>query len=171
MDFGLVIARIIHVLAGVLWVGMMFFLAVFLAPSMREVGPDAAKVMGAMMRRKVIVVLPNLAVLSIFSGLYLYWRVSAGFKAAYMSSGPGMTYGVGAVAAILAFVAGMTVTRPAMVKSMRLSQRMPSADASERETLAASIARYQSRAASGEKVIITLLLIAATAMAVGRYTG
>jgi hypothetical protein len=80
-----------------------------------------------------------------------------------------MTFGTGAAAAILAFIIGLAYTRPSMAKAMALSQRMASADATERQALASSIETYRSRAELGGKLVITLLLIAATAMAIGRY--
>ena len=169
MDLGLLIARVIHVLAGVLWVGSMFFLAVFLGPALGDIGPDGASVMGALAKRKWMVFTPIVAILSVLSGLYLYWRVSAGFNSAYMGSGPGMTYGTGAAAAIIAFLIGVSITRPAMAKAMELSQRMANADASERQSIATQIGTYRVRGANSGKLVVVLLLIAATAMAVGRY--
>jgi uncharacterized membrane protein len=169
MDAGLLIARLIHVVGGVLWVGSMFFLVVFLTPAVGDVGPDGGKVMGALMRRKLMVFTPVVAILTVLSGLYLYGRVSAGFDSAYMSSGPGMTYGLGAVAAILSFIVGVVYTRPAMANAMALSQRMANADPAERQDLAAQIEKYRSRGTNGGKLIIAMLLIAAVAMAVGRY--
>lgn len=168
MDIGLLTGRIIHVLTGVLWVGGMFFVVVFLGPAIGDVGPDGGKVMGALARRKLMVVMPLVAIFSILSGLYLFWRASAG-SPDYMSSGTGMTYSVGATAAILAFILGVAVTRPSMMKAMQLSQQMASADASERPSLAAAAEKHRSRGDSAGRIILALLLIAATAMAVGRY--
>ena len=169
MELGLLIGRIVHVVGGVLWVGTVFFLAVFLGPALTDVGPEGGKVMGALMRRKWMVFLPLVAILTVLSGLYLLWRASSGFASDYMGSGPGRTYSLGAAAAILAFIVGMAVTRPAMTKTLELSQRMGSADAAERETLAATLAKLRSRGAAGGRIVVALLLIAAAAMAVGRY--
>jgi len=169
MDLGLLVARVIHVLGGVLWVGSMFFIAIFLGPALEDAGPDAGKVMAALMKRKWMVFTPLVATLSVLSGFYLYWRVSEGFNSAYMGSGPGMTYGTGAAAAILAFIIGVSFTRPSMTKAMELSQRMANADAGERQSLAAQIGTYRARGANSGRVVVVLLLIAATAMAVGRY--
>jgi hypothetical protein len=80
-----------------------------------------------------------------------------------------MTYGLGAVAAILSFIVGVVYTRPAMANAMALSQRMANADPAERQDLAAQIEKYRSRGTNGGKLIIAMLLIAAVAMAVGRY--
>lgn len=169
MDAGFLIARLIHVVGGILWVGAMFFLVVFLGPALEDVGPDAGKVMGALMKRKLMVFTPVVAILTVLAGLYLYWRVSDGFNSAYMGSRAGMTYGLGAAAAILAFIIGIVVTRPAMARAMALSQQMANAEPSERQSLAAQAAKYRSRGANAGRLIIVLLLLTAAAMAVGRY--
>ena len=118
MDYGLLLARLIHVLAGVFWVGAMVFVSAFLIPSLAEVGPDGGKVMVALQRRKFMVVMPVIGTLTMLSGIWLYWRASAGFQVDYMKSGPGHAYAFGAIFAITAFVVGMTVTRPAMMKAL-----------------------------------------------------
>jgi uncharacterized membrane protein len=169
MDIGILIARIIHVVGAVIWVGSMFFLAVFLGPAIEEMGPEGGKLMGALARRNWPVFVPIVAILTMLAGLYLYWRASSGFDPGYMRSGPGMTFGVGAAAAILAYIIGMAVTRPAMMNAMKMSQQMATASEAERQQLGESIARNRERASAGGKFVITLLLIAAVAMSVARY--
>jgi uncharacterized membrane protein len=169
MDIALVIARIVHVLGGIMWVGSMFFVSTFLGPTVAEMGPDGGRVMAGLAKRNWMIFVPAAAILTMLAGLYLYWHVSAGFQPVYMSSGPGMTYGIGAAAAILSFVIGMTVTRPSMVKVMQLGQQMATADAPDRQRISETMARYRSRSETGSKVVITLLLVAVLAMAVGRY--
>jgi uncharacterized membrane protein len=159
MSFGIAVARIIHVLGGVIWVGSMFFVSMFLIPAMTEAGPDAAKVMAALNRRNWMVFVPIIAILTIFSGLWLYWHTSMGFDPAYMRSGPGKAYGTGGALAILAFIVGITMTRPAMMKAEQLS----------REGNMAEAQAYRDRGARWGKIIGFLLIGAATMMAIGRY--
>jgi hypothetical protein len=56
-----------------------------------------------------------------------------------------------------------------MTRALELSERMGSADAAERENLAAVIAKHRARGAAGGRIVVALLLVAATAMAVARY--
>ena len=169
MSFGIALARIIHVLGGVIWVGSMFFISMFLIPSMTEAGPDAGKVMAALNRRKFMIVIPIIALLTMLSGIWLYWRVSMGFNSAYMSSGPGRAYGLGATMAIVAFLIGMTITRPAMVKMNNLMASAATASATERDTIMAEAQGARARGARWGRVIAFLLIGAATLMALGRY--
>jgi uncharacterized membrane protein len=169
MGFGIALARIIHVLGGVIWVGSMFFISMFLIPSMTEAGPESGKVMAALTRRKFMIVIPIIAILTMLSGLWLYWRASMGFNSAYMSSGPGRTYALGATMAILGFIIGMTITRPAMVKVSTLMAGAGTASPAERERIMAEVEAARAKGGRWGRVIAFLLIGAATLMALGRY--
>jgi hypothetical protein len=151
----LLLARLTHIVVGVFWAGTVFFNAWLLAPALRDVGPDAGKVMGALAKRGMLVILPITGILTILSGIWLYWHASAGFDPAYMRSRPGMVYGLGMVATIVAFLIGILVVRPIM-------GRLPTAEPAEAQQL---------RARAGTMTMVVALLVGITvvSMAVGRY--
>jgi hypothetical protein len=169
MDLGLIVARIIHVLTGVFWVGAMVFVSAFLIPSLAEVGPDAGKVMAALERRKFMIIMPVIGTFSILSGLWLYWKASSGFQMEYMKSGPGHAYAFGAIFAIGAYAVGMTVTRPAMMKATALGRAAATASESERPAILAQAQALRKRGATGGNIVALLLVLTALMMAVGRY--
>ena len=169
MDLLTVVLRLVHVVLGALWVGTAVFTAVFLAPAMQDAGPDAAKVMGALQRRGFMTVLPILAIATLVSGLWLYWRASAGFQAAYVTSPVGLGFGVGGTLAIVAYAFGMIVTRPAMLRSVALAQTLGTASDDERRKIAAEVQRLRARGTAGGRVVAVLLTAAVAAMAVARY--
>lgn len=169
MDAGMIVARLIHVVGGAFWVGAMVFVTAFLTPAIREAGPDGGKVLGGISRRRFMQIMPAIAILTILSGIYLYWRVSAGFDNDYMKSGPGHAYALGGLISILAFVIGLTITRPSMMKSMALIQSAASAPAEERGAIMARAEGLRTRAAKWGVVVAWMLVLAIVAMAVGRY--
>lgn len=162
------LARVIHIVCGVLWVGTMVFNAVYLGPALAEAGPDAAKVMASLMRRKLFVIMPLIAALTLLSGFWLYWTM-VGFEPAFMGTGRGITYGVGAIAALTAFGIGLTVVRPAMMRAMAISATMADKSEAERPSLMATANELRMRGARGGQFVAILLLFATVAMAVGRY--
>lgn len=169
MDPLLLVARLIHIVFGVFWVGTLIFNAMFLLPAMRDAGPDGAKVAAGLMQRRFLDVLMAVASFTILSGFYLYWRVSAGFSNGFMRSTGGMTYGLGAVAALLAFGLGASIVRPSMLKAARLSQAAIQASGPERDAQLATAQALRMRGAAVGRVVAGLLTVAAAAMAVGRY--
>ncbi len=169
MDVPLVLARLLHIVLGVFWAGTLIFNALFLIPAVRDAGPEGAKVAAGLMRRRFFEILPAVAGLTILSGFWLYWRASLGFQPAYMRSSTGMTYGFGAAAAILAFVLGVTIMRPAILRAAALSQAAAAAPSSDREAQLAKAQALRLRGAQAARIVAGLLAIATAAMAVGRY--
>ena len=60
----MLVLRFFHVFFVALWVGMMAFQTFFLMPALAEVGPDSGKLMAALMRRRIPVILPIVALRS-----------------------------------------------------------------------------------------------------------
>ncbi len=169
IDEALIVARLIHILGGVFWVGAMMFVTGFLIPSIGEAGPDGAKVMAGIARRKFMQIMPVVAALTILSGIYLYSRVSAGFEVGYMKSWPGHVYAVAGGMSVIAFILGVTITRPAMIKAAALAQAASTAAAGERESLFSQAQALRSRASKVGRIVVLLLVVATVGMAIGRY--
>lgn len=168
MQTELLLLRIVHVVGGVFWVGAMAFNAFFLGPAMTAAGPAAGPVAVGLQRRKVFVAMPIVAILTILAGLRLMMITSSGFSRAYFARPSGMTYAIGAALALLAFLYGLVVTRPAMARVAAMSHAAAS-DETTRERIAAEVRAQQQRARSSTLVVTVLLVLAATAMAVARY--
>jgi hypothetical protein len=86
-----------------------------------------------------------------------------------MGSPMGMTYGVGAVAAVVALVVGLGVIRPSMLRAAAISRQMAEAPEPDRDRLLGEAQSLRARAASAGQVVAWLLVVAVIAMAVGRY--
>jgi uncharacterized membrane protein len=164
----LFVARILHVVLGVFWVGSVLFNTFLLMPAMGEAGPDGAKVGAALMRRGFATLMPMVAALTLLSGLWLYWRV-VGFSGATMSSMRGLTFGLGGLSAIVAFIIGIAVVRPSMMRSMALAQAAAAAAETERPALIASATALRMRGARLSTLVAYLLLFTTIAMSIGRY--
>jgi hypothetical protein len=151
----MILLRFSHVFFGAIWVGMMAFQVFFLGPALADVGPDAGKVMQAMLRRKVPMIIPLFALIALISGFWLLARLSGG-GAGLMKTPMGMAFALGGVVALLAFLIGIFVMRPMMMKSMQPGD-------------AAEIQRLRTRATAIGKLVTVMLLFTLGAMAVARY--
>lgn len=170
LDVLLIALRLVHVVSAVLWVGMMFFTTYFLLPAIQDAGPEGGKVMAAVQRRGVLTVMPLLAVSTILSGLWLYWRASLGFEPAYMHSRTGMTFGLGGALAIVAYVLGLAVVRPSMMRAMKIMQTLDGARSEdERRGRLRDVERLRARSGTAGRAVAWMLLFAAASMAVARY--
>ena len=161
--------RLLHVVGGIIWVGSSIFSALFLGPAIQDAGPDGAKVAAALQRRGMMTFMPIVALVTIISGLWLYWRDSGGFNVAYMSTPVGFMFGLGGVLAVLVFVVGITVGMPAMRRAGAPQQSLGTLQESERAARMVEIRRLQARAGGIARGASVVLLAAAVAMAIARY--
>jgi len=166
----LLLLRLVHIVGGALWVGMAVYTAAFLVPAVEEAGPDGGKVMAALQRRGIMTVLPALALATLLSGFWLYWRAAGGQPGVFGRSGPGIGFGVGAVVSLAAYAIGMLVMRPSMLRAATLMAGIGPADSeAERTARLAEARRLRSRGAAAGRMVAALLLLAVGAMAVARY--
>ena len=165
----MLVLRFAHVFFGALWVGMMGFQTFFLMPALADVGPDSGKFMAALMRRRLPVIMPIVALITLVSGFWLFQRLSGGAAAGLMRTPMGMAFGSGGLAALLAFLLGIVVMRPAMMRSAALGASLPSASPDERARISAELQRLRARGTMMGWVVMILLLYALSAMAVARY--
>jgi uncharacterized membrane protein len=164
------ILRVVHILFGVFWAGAVFTVALFVQPAIAASGPEGGKVMGALVKRRILDLVPVAAVVAILSGLWLYSRDSSGFQAAWMGSPMGMALGTGAALALVAFAIGMLVMRASTLKAMALGQAAAQlTDAAAREAAMRPVQALRRRAALAARTVAALLALTVIAMAVARY--
>jgi len=167
----LIFLRLVHIVLGVFWVGAVALIAFLLFPAVRESGPAGGAVMQRLMARGLNLWLMAAAILTVLSGLALYWHDSAGFSSTeWLGSGPGRTFGLGAVFAIIGVGVGMGVNSRAAKQLGALTAGIQAAGRPPSPNETATIQRLQDRLAKGGVVTAVLLLLAAAAMAVARYT-
>ena len=162
--------RLLHVLGGIFWLGSGLFTSLFLLPSLAGAGPAAGTVMAGLQRRRLFTVLPAVALVTVLSGLRLLWLVSGGLDRRYFASGSGRAFAVSGALALIAFLLGMLLARPTMMRAAQLAATMQSvADDHERAARAERIASLQRRGATMNRLTILLLTFGAAGMAVARY--
>ena len=169
MDIPLLLLRVVHVVAGVFWAGTVLFVVHFLEPAVRDAGPDGGRVMQALQKRRYMDVLPATAALTLLSGYGIYWRVFGRLFPGPGASGPELTLGIGGLAALAAFVVGVTVLRPSALRVGPLGAQLAQAEPDEKEALGAEIARTRNRVRVAGRTVAALLGLATLSMAVGRY--
>ena len=166
----MILLRLIHILAGITWVGAMIFTVFFLIPAVKDEPPLMGKVFQGLMRRKYMQAMPIVAILTILSGLWMIWITSGGHLAMYNSTPSGHTFTMAGGLGILGFLIGMFVARPAGMRVSQLSGRLAEAtDGAEKARLQAEIAALQKRNVLATNVVVGLLLLTVAGMAIARY--
>jgi len=167
----LLVLRLFHIVLGVFSVGATVFITYFLIPSIRATGPAGGAVMQRLTSRQMHLWLMGASMLTVLSGIGLYWHNSAGFSSsAWLGSGPGRTFGFGAVVALVAIVIGMAVNGRTAKQLGDLAARIQAGGRPPSPDEAAAMQRLQDRLAKGAVLAAMLLLLATGAMAAARYT-
>ena len=161
----MIVLRLVLIFAGLFWVGGMVTLTAFLVPAVRASGPAAGKVMvELMLRRKLRVWLTGAMGLTVLSGILMMWRLDVVTHHTWIRTSTGKTLLFGALAALVAGIAGGAVAGPA-------NQRLAAIGAGGAPTpeQQAEMAKLQRRAGVGMRLTVIFVLVAAGAMAVARY--
>jgi hypothetical protein len=117
MQMELLILRLIHIVCGAFWAGATIYLAIFILPAVRALGPDGSKFMAQLMKTRKLPVFMNIvALLNILSGLRLMQVISGNFSGAWFRTHFGISISIGMVAALGAFSIGFFVSRPTAAK-------------------------------------------------------
>ena len=102
-----IVLRLLHIICGVLWVGGVGVLVMFIMPAISATGPIGGQFMQHVAKNtKISVFFPMLGVLTVLSGLGLFWHNQSVSSGTFASSRPGMAYSLGAASAILALIIG-----------------------------------------------------------------
>jgi uncharacterized membrane protein len=170
VDWYVIILRLIHIAAGIFWVGAAFVLFLFIQPSVKDLGPEGQRFMGHLAARKRLpTVILSSGLLTVIAGALLYWRVSGGFDVAWIRSGPGIGFTIGALAALITLILGLTLTKPAVDRIGALGQEIARGGGQPTPAQAAEMQRLQARTVALGRVSMVLLAIAVATMATARY--
>ena len=101
--------RALHILFAAFWVGSAVFLTLYVTPAIRTTGTHGAPVMAELTRRRMGGFIAAAAMLTLLSGLWMYWVFTRGFDSAILAHGAGLALGLGGLCGIVAAVA---VVRP-----------------------------------------------------------
>ena len=162
--------RLVHIVLGVCWAGTLIFVATLLMPSVRDAGPDGGKVMLALMRRGYMRILPAVALVTLLSGFWLYWQDMRAGGDEWARSMAARVFGVGGLAALVAFGIGVSIMRPNAMKLQAMMEAIPNTpEGPARAALMADMNGPRARIAAVAPWVAGLLALATACMAVARY--
>jgi uncharacterized membrane protein len=159
----IVLARAIHVMAGVAWAGGAFMLAGAVVPLSMQHGAEGAGRWLGLVAQRAGRASGIAALLTVLSGIYLFAALHP-----HDASVSGFVLKTGALAALLALAVGFLAARPAGQRIAKLQETQSSGTPPSPEALR-EIASLRRRAALSARVTAGLLALAVLAMGVFRY--
>ena len=170
----IVILRLLHIGAGMFWVGSAVTTSFLMLPTVRATGPAGGQFFGEFMRRNHYHQLMLVSgLVTIASGLALYGDFYAGLAWSVTTPGPETIFGLGGLVAIIValtastLMPGVSKKLAAVVSQIMAASKDGIAPAPE---LIAERNRLSQRMAAIAMTNAGLLVLAGALMAIGRYT-
>jgi len=161
--------RVLHILVAALWVGTACVLSMILMPAIRDAGSAGGKVMLSLHRRKLHVFIAAIAVLTVLSGIWLYWELTAGFEWASVSSSSGLLFGIGGLCGLLALIMGASLIGPGFARLASLVEQTDSLPEPQHPGHTQAVAALQRRTMMIARIALGLIVVALLLMASGHY--
>ncbi len=166
MDYLHIVLRIVHIGAGVFWVGGVLMTVVFIAPTVGALGDAGPKFMAHLVKNLKFTTRMSIAAgLTALAGAWLYWIDSGGFQSAWMMSSVGTGFGIGSFFGAVGFVFGILIGRTTNAL-MKLGEQMQGKPSPEQLTRFQTLQKKQ---AFYSRTTAISLIISVVFMAMARF--
>lgn len=166
---GYLVLRVLHILVAALWLGAAGLLALVVMPAIRDAGTAGGTLLASLHRRKLHAFMAASAVLTVLSGIWLYWVMTADFNQAMVLSRSGLVFGIGGLCGLLAMIMGASIIGPGFVRLTTLAGQTGSMAEAERAAHAQRLSAIQQRTTLASKGALVLIVVALVLMASGHY--
>ena len=162
MTWVLVVARLLHILGGISWVGSVLTSVFFIEPTATALGAPGSRFLAHLVTRRRLTN-AMAATTAIAAGAFLFWIDSSGLQLTWITTHTGLAFTAGALAALSAFVLAGVILKPGFERLAALAEGPTTHEGDE-------LARgLEARLRPISLIQVVLLLFAAAAMATARY--
>lgn len=166
----LLILRITHILAGVLWAGAAVFYLFFVKPSVKSIGPAGPQFMQSLVqRRRYPLFMMSTSLLTVLAGGILFLYASGGLNLAWIKTGPVIGFTIGSLAALVAFLVGSLGIGPTSGRMGAVGQQVAAAGGPPSPEQLGILQTLEKRLSRFETFDFVMLVIALLTMATARY--
>jgi uncharacterized membrane protein len=168
----MLVLRLLHIVAGVLWVGSAFLFVGFIGPSAAEVGPSAGPLLHAVVKkRKVSKVITGLSIVTVVAGWVMWFRslTQYGSLGNWVSTDFGLALTIGGVLATVAAIEGFLMVGRNVERLVDLSDEVAASGGPPAPEQQSQIQHVGAELEKFGKIDLVLLLLAVAAMATASY--
>jgi uncharacterized membrane protein len=168
----MLVFRLLHIVAGVLWVGSSFMFVAFIGPSAAEVGPSAGPLLHAVVKkRKVPKVITGLSLITVVAGWVMWVRNMNQFGSLgdWVSTDFGLALTIGGIIATVAAIEGSLGVGRNVERLVDLSDEVAASGGPPSPEQQSQIQRLGAKIEKFGKIDLVLLLLAVAAMATASY--
>ncbi len=166
----LILLRLLHIVCGVFWAGATLYLAGFIIPAVKALGPDGGKFMQQLSRTNKLPVVMNIAgSLTVLCGILLIERLSGTFQLEWFTSQHGMLISIGGTIGLIAYVLGISVSLPTIIRMAAIGKIVAVAGGPPTPEQMQELQKLRNRLFTATNVIAILLLGSVILMSIARY--
>jgi uncharacterized membrane protein len=166
----LIFLRFLHIVSAIFWAGSVMYLALFIVPAVKALGPDGGKFMQQLSQTNKMPLIVTLAgTLTVVAGILLIERISGGFTPEWFGTPHGIIISIGATFAIIAYLTGIFVNKPTVERIAVIGKAAAEKGGPPSPEQLAELQKLRSKLFSAINMTALLVLGAAIAMSIVRY--
>jgi len=166
----LLVLRLVHVVASVCWAGGSFIFFLFIEPTGKALAPTGMVFIQHMAGKGRFSIFMSISsVLTVLSGILLFWENASGQWWAWMGTGPGFLFSIGSVAGLIVFCIGMFWVRPRADRIAALGEEIQASGGPPTSSQEGELQRISHELSRLGLVDFVLLAISLGFMAIARY--
>ena len=169
MNFVMIVLRIIHIFAGIFWVGVSVFNVGFLQPTFQATGSEGRKVMQYLTSQtRFTSTVYAAATLTFLSGWIMHWSIFK-FRLAALASGYGLLLTIGGIAGTIAWFVALVIIRRIIAEMGSIGAAVATQDGPPSPDQSGRLQALGSRLVSMGQWGVVLMSIAVLGMSAARY--
>lgn len=170
METDVLLWRLVHFFAGAFWIGVGLFSIAFLTPVVQRTGPEGQTVMRYLVgKTRFPAIMSTAAILTVLSGVVLYWRVSGHLDLAWMGTTSGTALTLGAATGLAALIVSILVQSRSSGELSRIGRAIEASGSPPMSEQLELMRIHQRRLIRGARMTGGLLVISLASMAAWRY--
>jgi uncharacterized membrane protein len=168
--FFLLAFRFVHIVASVCWAGGAFINFLFVEPTAKALAPTGMQfVQHMVVKRRFSVFMGIASTLTVLSGALLFWQDANGQWLAWMTTGPGLGFTLGAVVGIAVYFVGMFGVKPRAERMGKLGAEIRAAGGAPTAAQGAELRKLDKEMSKLGYADFVLVALSLGLMATARY--
>jgi uncharacterized membrane protein len=161
--------RVIHIFSGVFWVGASLFMVSFVTPSVIATGQEGQKFMQQLaFRTRFATTMLLVSVLTILSGLVMYWQIFE-FHLNALSTGYGLMLTLGAIAGWIGFIIAYFMQNRTIHRMKAISTAIAASGGPPSPEQQAEMKSLSETVSRGGQITSVFLALALLGMSIAQY--
>ena len=163
------ILRLLHIVCGVFWAGATLYLAGFIIPAVKSLGPDGGKFMQQLSRTNRLPIVMNVtATLTVLCGILMMAQLSGTFQTEWFLKTHGMLTTIGGALGLTGYLVGLLVSLPTILRVNAIGKLVAEKGGPPSPEQMQELMHLRTKLFTATNIIAVLLLVTVMLMSIVR---